>query len=493
MLLGCYCNNPHLVLEDRYLLDKDDIKCKGVEESDFYYIAFRTIYNLARDGADEINGITFDMFLQNYPHQLEICKRYSHMDFINTIKETTDNNIDLHYNKVRKYSLLREYKSKGFDITHFYDELKDTESQKANLDGYTIDDIVGYYTAIQSEVKDKYVKTTSIEHHQLGDNIEYSIEKFKSGANIGLAFSDPYLNRLSLGYTGLTLVSGDSGSGKSMVAIGNVCKSACEYLYDETTKRYEKNPSFVGNALFINTELKFNEEVQPMVLAYISGVERAQIKEWKLTEDEEMRVMKATEILKDHLFCVDMPDFTISSLEETIGYYVAVHDIKMCAFDYIHFNYYMGGEVSKNAGVNNREDMVLLELTRALKNLSLKYEIPILTGTQLNRNSREKKQPDSTWLAGGISQEFKSDIVLIITQITKEDECDLEAYSSFFTEETKPTHCIHAIKSRNSKYPKGTRVYTRINLGTGRLYSCFCTDKNMELLDVVPMEIAKEI
>ena len=47
----------------------------------------------------------------------------------------------------------------------------------------------------------------------------------------------------------------------------------------------------------------------------------------------------------------------------------------------------------------------------------------------------------------------------------------------------------NAIKARDSKYPKGTRVYTRIDLGTGRTHTLFCTDKNMELLDVKPMEI----
>ena len=158
------------------------------------------------------------------------------------------------------------------------------------------------------------------------------------------------------------------------------------------------------------------------------------------------------------------------------------------AFDYLHFNYQLGAEISKQGSVSNREDMCLNELSRALKNCSLKHNIPVLTGTQLNRNSREKRQPDSTWLSGGLSQEFKADAVFIITQITKEDMADLEAYQSFYTDETAPTHCIHAIKARDSKYPKGTRVYTRIDLGTGRTHTLFCTDKNMELLDVKPME-----
>ena len=176
-------------------------------------------------------------------------------------------------------------------------------------------------------------------------------------------------------------------------------------------------------------------------------------------------------------------------MEETIDYYVERHNIKVVEFDYLHFNYQLGAEIASQGAVNNREDMCLNELSRALKNCSLKHNIPVLTGTQLNRSSREKKQPDSTWLSGGLSQEFKADAVFVITQLTQADMSDLEAYEPMFTEETKPTHCIHAIKARDSKYPKGTRIYTRIDLGTGRTQTAFCTNKDMELLDIEPMEI----
>lgn len=490
MLLGCFCRSPHLTLSDKYKIDSNDFKCPNIEESKFYDVVYRVIYNLARQGAKEVDGVALDMFLQEYPEQLKLCSQYNHMDFVDTIRNVANlDNIELYYTIVRKYAMLREYKSKGFDVSQIYDELKDDASQKENLSRYSLSDIAEHFNAMQIEIKQKYVLSGDVEHHRLADNLDYAFECFQNGTTTGLSFSDTYLNRLSYGYTGLTLVSGDTGSGKSMFAVGNVCKSACEYLYNYETQQYEKNISFCGNALFINTELKFTEQLQPMFLAYVSGVERSKIRQWDLTPEEESRVRKAGEIIGQHLFAVDLPEFTISKIEETIDYYVERHNIKVVAFDYLHFNYQLGAEISKQGSVSNREDMCLNELSRALKNCSLKHNIPVLTGTQLNRNSREKRQPDSTWLSGGLSQEFKADAVFIITQITKEDMADLEAYQSFYTDETAPTHCIHAIKARDSKYPKGTRVYTRIDLGTGRTHTLFCTDKNMELLDVKPMEI----
>lgn len=493
MLLGCFCNRPHLTLTDKYKIDDNDFICKGVDESRFYNIVYRVIYNLAREGAVSIDDVSFDMFLQSYPDQLKLCSQYNHMDFINTIKNIANaDNIEVYYTNVRKFAMLRAYKDMGFDISAIYDELKGDAEQKEKLGFYSLEDIAEHFSALQTEIKQRYVTNEGVEHHNLADNLDYAYECFQNGTTIGLAFTDPYMNRLSYGYTGLTLVSGDTGSGKSMLAVGNICKSACEYLYNYETRQYEKNISFCGNALFINTELKFTEQLQPMFLAYVSGVERSKIRQWDLTDDEVERVRMAGKIIGEHLFAVDLPEFTISKLEETIDYYVEKHNIKVVVFDYLHFNYRLGAEVASQGAVNNREDMCLNELSRALKNCSLKHNIPVLTGTQLNRNSREKKQPDSTWLSGGLSQEFKADAVFIITQLTQADMSDLEAYDSMYTDETKPTHCIHSIKARDSEYPKGTRIYTRIDLGTGRTHTLFCTNKDMELLDIEPMEINYE-
>ena len=137
-----------------------------------------------------------------------------------------------------------------------------------------------------------------------------------------------------------------------------------------------------------------------------------------------------------------------------------------------------------------REDVVLLQITDRLKNLSLKYDIPILSGTQLNRKSAEVGgSPDESWLAGGISQIRKVNTSMVMTTLKKKDLADIEPYLTQLKDDIVPNVCTHIIKTRNSEFPKGTRIYQYNDLGTGRTIDLFCTTKDLEPLDIKGLKI----
>lgn len=483
MLIGCFCKAPHLLSMEKYRVEEDDFFCSELNESMLYKTVFQAVRSLANAGAQELDGQTVELFINEYPIAVERCKPHNVYDFVETIRASANlDNIDLYYGVTRKFAMLREYKANGFAVSAIYDELK---GDRSTFDKYSVEDIVNHFNAISIEMKQKYVNSENITNHKVGDNIEEIFAKFQQGETKGLAFSNDFLTALTNGHNGLTIISGNSGSGKSMVSVGNLCQSCCRCIYNVNTNEWETNDDFVGAGLFINTELQFDSELTPMFLAFVSGVERYKIRQWDLDSDEEARVRKAGEIIGECLYAVDMPDFTVAKLTDTIDFYVQRHSIKLVAFDYVHFASSLGVEMK--SGIQNREDIVINELVKTLKNLSLKHNIPILSGTQLNRKSREVSAVnlDETYLAGGIATAFKSDNVFTITELTQKDYTELEAYKNvYWNDEDKPTHVITLVKARNSKFGKGTHLFVKVDLGTGRLKNYFCTTKNLELIEV---------
>ena len=95
--------------------------------------------------------------------------------------------------------------------------------------------------------------------------------------------------------------------------------SGIKYYYDYNEKKYVTNKSYIGNVLFINTEMDLREELDIMFIAWISGVSRNKIMDGLYMNDEEERVDKAAQILAESgMYVVDDPEFTAKNLEEII-------------------------------------------------------------------------------------------------------------------------------------------------------------------------------
>ena len=146
LFIGGVINTPNIILSDKYKVGDDHLICKGVEESQFYHVLYRTIYNLVISGAEDINEVVVDNFLQNYPKQYALCEQYDFRAFIPEIRKlASSKNIEYHYLTVRKFAMLRQYKSAGFSIVELYDEGKDESEQRSKLDALSIRDIDEYF------------------------------------------------------------------------------------------------------------------------------------------------------------------------------------------------------------------------------------------------------------------------------------------------------------------------------------------------------------
>ena len=494
LLLGCLLQSPDLSSSDKYPLCKDDF-CISFQK--FIYVS---IVNLYKQGYKKIEYKELDKYLSKYPEQYEVFKecggRGNVEDFIETIIELSDlENYDGYYNDVRKLSILRDYRDNGIDIEKFWNYNVNDEDNLKGLDGVKIEEIVNYYEGIQTQIKRKYKGKKVKEEYVAGSDFMETKERFKQSPLLGNSFQSEYLNGIFRGMFGFIIRTAKSGGGKSVLSLGDLCKTCILEYWDFDQNKFVKNESRVGNAMFLNTELELREQLDVATIAWISGVERDHIIDGEYLEGEEDRVDYANEILsKSGLYFVDDPEFTCSSLEDTIRDYVYNKGCKTICFDYISDNNFVGKEIAQETKIPQRQDMILLELTARLKQVQRETGCCLISACQTNGNEDSMDYPTSACMAGGKAQERKTDGVLFMLPPTKKE---LEATSPILARVTKskfkmdvvPNNVCHIVKGRNSKYEKHIKIFQVVDLGTLRSVDLYCTDKNNQPIKVEPLKI----
>lgn len=496
-LLGCYLQRPELTLDSKYPLDKDEWTIL------FQKILYATIYNLALNGCKSVSIMDIDEFVKPFVSEYNVLEDNNFEDYIATVIELTDvDNFEYYYTEFRKFSCLNAYKEKGFDIKKFYDEDKSEESQLENLNQYSIEDIINYYEGLQVGIKRQFNVKRVKEEYVAGTDFMESKERFKESPLIGNSFQSEYLNGIYRGMYGFIIRGAKSGGGKSILSMGDLCKATIKEYYDLNKQCYVKNKSRKGAGLFINTELDLRDELDPMIIAWISGVPRNHIIDGSYEEGEEERVDKANEILLDsELYICDDPEFTTKSLTETIKDYALNKNVKTICYDYISNNGFVSKEISSETKVPQREDMVLLALTDRLKQVQRECGVSLISAVQTNGQEDNMEYPTESCLAGGKSQVRKTDGTMIMLPPTKKELSQLESAiakwncknnKQSFGSTIYPNNVIHIIKGRGSKYPKNIKVFQYIDLSTSRTLDMFCTDKQNNPINVDKLKIEYE-
>lgn len=496
-LLGCYLQNPTLTIDDKYKLEHEEFKVK------FHEILYITIYNLANSGCKSITIMDINEWLKPYTTQYNIYLDNNGDEYISTIIELSElENFEYYYEQFRKFSCLNLYKDNGFDISMFYDEEKTEESQLENLNKYSIEDIINHYDGLQVKIKRAFGKNGVKEEYIAGTDFMESKERYKTTPLIGNSFQSPYLNGVYRGMYGFIIRGAKSGGGKSILSMGDLCKTTIKAYYDYEVGDFVVNKSRKGNGLFINTELDLRDELDNMIIAWISGVPRSHIIDANYLDGEEERIDKAWEILMDSkLYVVDDPEFTTKSLISTIKDYALNKDVKTICFDYIANNGFVAKEISSETKVPQREDMVLLALTDRLKQVQRDCNVSLISAVQTNGQEDNMEYPTECCLAGGKSQVRKTDGTMIMLPPTKKELSQLELAiakwnkvnsSKTFGEIINPNNVIHIIKGRGSKYPKNIKIFQYMDLSTSRTYDMFCTDKHNDLINVDKLIIEYE-
>ena len=243
--------------------------------------------------------------------------------------------------------------------------------------------------------------------------------------------------------------------------------------------------------LFIATEQDL-EEIQTMMLAFLSNVNEEHILNGQYVNDEEERVRKAADILMNApLYVEEMPDFSLKDVEDKIKRNIREHNVTYVFFDYIHSSMKILEEITKRSGgVKLREDNILFMLSTKLKDLCNIYGIFIMSSTQLNSMYTESETPDQNLLRGAKSIADRIDYGSILLGVDDDDLVKLEKILATNVFE-RPTIKMSVYKNRRGRF-KGVYLWCKADLGCCRIEPMFATTYDYDLVSIDDIKISFE-
>ena len=491
-VIGCCFNNPHLLdLTDKYMITDEDFP------DNFHKIVFGSIYKLHELGVEKISLENITDFLSSRPKSEAVFKMQKGEEWILKVADSsTSTSFDYYYNRLKKFTLLRAYDNYGIDVNDIYDpdnilDAKKKQQQEDFLDNSSLEEIADRVDSKITEIKLKYVDENFGESYQAGEGIEDLIEKFKEHPEVGVPLYGPLINTVTRGarLKKFYLRSAATGIGKSRSMVADACYIACEKMYDSNFGWL--NIGMAQPVLFITTEQEL-EEIQTMMLAFISNVNEEHIINGEYWEGEEDRVKKAAQMLKEApLYVEELPDFSLQDVENKIKKNIRDHDVKYVFHDYVHTSLKILEEITKKSGgVRLREDNVLFMLSTRLKDICNQYGVFIMSATQLNGDYKDAKVPDQNLLRGAKAIADKIDLGAIMLGVTDNDLVALENILNSDIFET-PTIKISIYKNRRGRF-KGIYLWCKSDLGTCRIEPMFCTNYTYEMVSVDDIRIKVE-
>lgn len=479
MLIGCLMLQPSLLTIPQYPLCKNDFS-----PSRLHQILYLCIQRLAKEGVQEVTEIEVENVVKNKPDMFEILQDNNYLDFIYTSKDLAKvENYEYFYNTIRKYSLLRDLKSAGYDIKPFYDEYGNEEEQRLKLEKTNLVEILNKVESIGLALRSKYDVKYVRDEMWAGEDTQSLIDEFKINPAFGAFLNSPFLTQLFMGWNRGHLIMNSSPSGgmKTRTAVADLCGVSVSEKWDETAQDFLLNPNYQAPGLFIHTELNTRKEMSPIFLACVSGVDEKKIKQGRMTDEEEKRVLKAGEILnQDKILIADMADFTAKSIERKIKECVEGYGMEYMVFDYVQLQSALATEYRENTSVQAREDLVLKSLITELKRMAEDYNIGILTMSQLNGNEKTMEFPDESCLSGAKSLKQKLDAGCITLPV-KDRRKEFKRVEPFIAKREfnmrLPNLVSYVYKSRFGEYAdQKIKVWRYFDGSTMRNRDFFCTD-----------------
>ena len=488
-VIGCIYQNVSLLDDEKYFFNEDDFT------EEFHKILFGSIYNLHALGAKDVNVNAIEDYLKDRPKSLAIYKTYKGAEYLQKISENIQlSTFDYYYQRVKKMTLLRMYSNAGMDLSWLYDvnnilDAKKKQAQEDWLDNASLDEIADLIDRKISEIRMKYVDDSNEDFVQAGDRMNELIESLQKRPEIGYPMYGPLINTITRGarLKKFYLRSAATGVGKTRSMIADACAIACDRIYDTEKQAWVENGT-KEPTIFITTEQEI-DEIQTMMLAFLSGVNESHIVYNAYEEGELERVRYAAELIsKCPIYIKKLPDFSIKDIENTIKFSIHEWGVRYVFFDYLHTSMKILSEVTSKTRIKGlREDNVLFMISIKLKDMCNEYGVFIMTATQLNADYLTAQQYDQNLLRGAKSIADKIDLGMIMLKTSKEDKDALKEVIMRFKYE-EPTIKISVYKNRRGQY-KDILLWCKADQGTCRVIPMFATDYNYQLVDLPDFKI----
>lgn len=484
-VIGCIMLKPELI--QKYNLTKDCFAEK------LYQYVFLAIAQLYHKGAGLIDAAVVMDYLKQYDAQYKNFQHNNGFELLQKIEEITEeDNFEYNVEIVKKFALLRDYVKVGVDVSEYFDpedfEFAKKEQKRRLLEDSSITDIIMHFKVKLSKINAKYEEREDIECKKAGVGGLEQLERWKQTTAWGLGYASAYLNAAVYGIRQrrYTIKSASSGTGKTRTQIADIAHAFSPYYYDKKSGEWCENPNGTDNkVLYIGTEMELLEEIEPILYAYIADVPQDHIEFNMYEEGEEERVKKAVEILEKNsfIYLALAPEFDIETLTTIIEEHKIEYGITSVFFDYIMPTGALIAEYTNKikGHMTVREDQVLLELSKAIKNICRKYNISFDTCTQVSGDFKNAENRDETIVRGAKALVDKCDVGIIAMPPTEKELKMIDhILNSYILRGDKKLHCpepnlVYSIyKNRGGKYNK-IKIWLHIDYSTMRVHDLFVT------------------
>ena len=493
-VIGCLIYKPQLFLEYPDIRPVDfDFKPARV--------CLNSIRKLYEAGAVELSVIEVDQEIERGGGAaLQIYKNENGLEFLKNAYETASlGNFELYYTRVKKCSLLRKLQQAKYDISEFFIEDKDVKNPleeqqiKDHLEQATLEEILNSVEKNYTEIRNEYLNGGRLKGDP-AEGIDKLIEDLRTSPSVGPSLEGHIFSSVCRGAREgcFFLKSASTSAGKSRTSIFDACHLAYPKRWSWKAKSFveeitvEGEPRQPRKVLFIVTEMD-KEEIQTIMLAYVSGVDEDHILRGDYEFGEYTRVKQAAKIIEEYsgyFLIEEISDPNLQNVEATIRKYATVDNVKYVFFDYIHSTPSMIAQFSRN---NIREDVILMLMANQLKQVAKDYNIFIFSATQVNAlamgEDEEMRFKDEKSIRGSKAVADKADVGYVMTRITDKGWNSIlpglrvavrEGTISPDILDNRPTHILDIYKMRRGRY-KMVRIWTRLHLGTGEREDLFIT------------------
>lgn len=392
----------------------------------------------------------------------------------------------------KRQSLVEKLVKYGLDPKNFYvnpNDNLDNKVLKPEFAGLGAPDILDSIKADIALIGGEFSRKGTSDVQSAFDNLESLLNETAETPEVGPPLQGDLFNAILGGAISsrLCIRSASSGLGKTRTSVGDACLLAFPLRYDWKSKRWIKDGRSEKVCLIITEQSM--EEVQMMMLAYLSGVNEAAIKRNTWSQEQKRIVyqaLKVVEIFQDNLTIIRVPNPSISLLDSVIREQVILKKIKYVFYDYVFVSPSLLGEFR---GQNLRNDEILLMFSDALKKLAVDLDIFIMTSTQVNAKADDNKDVrNEATLAGSRAIINKADFGCVMARPTKEELvaisglCETEKikWESEHIEPFQMPNCVTDIYKNRGGADTQMRIWSYLDLGTMKRHDYFVTDSRNE-------------
>lgn len=477
-ILGDIMARPDLLSDtDKYQLTPADFS----QQLDKFI--FSAIYNLYIGGAEKIHATDIDAYLSDNELAKNLIEKENGIQFLIDCESYCEpQNFSYYYRKLKKINLIRELQKNGYDTSEFYSENSLDENHfviNEKFEKLSTTDIINKIKGNIADLEGKYVVNSLVKEGAVYNGIRDLVNVLREKPEIGVRLQGDIFNTITRGGRKgkLYLRSAASGVGKTRSMVGDACNIAYPIRYEPKYRKWISTGK-PEKVLYIMTEQE-EEEIQTMVLAYLTGYNEEMFLNGTFREEHMERILKALDIMeqyKDNFLTAQIPDPCASVVKNLFRRYNLQKGVENFFYDYIFSSPAMLNEY-RDLGL--REDVCLRLFTTALKNVTVELNVFTLTSTQISNDDGDGFK-DFKNIRGSKAIADLVDLGCIMSRPSVEELKVVSGFQKLFN--FSPNCITDVFKNRRGRWTQ-VRIWSMVDLGTCRRYDLFVTTPSLEAIE----------